>query len=168
MSNSPELLEEQRGDVLWLTIQREERRNAMNATVLNGIGAAITRVNQTREARAIVITGAGSKAFCAGADLKAGGSTFDAGQREAEREADRKRNEGNSERVSNALATNVECVVWVSRVQLEFARASFDRFKHHFWVKAHTVVGDFCSGFGKQVTGFWQQKIHSVLRQNAQ
>lgn len=74
MSDTPELLEEQRGDVLWLTIQREERRNAMNATVLGGIGAAIARVNQTREARAIVITGAGSKAFCAGADLQTGNS----------------------------------------------------------------------------------------------
>ena len=60
MSNIPELQEEQRGDVLWLTIQREERRNAMNATVLGAIGAAIARVNQTREARASVITGAGS------------------------------------------------------------------------------------------------------------
>ena len=66
------------------------------------------------------------------------------------------------------IATNVECVVWVSRVQLEFARASLDRFKHHFWVKAHTVVGDFCSGFGKQVTGFWQQKVHAVVGQDAQ
>jgi enoyl-CoA hydratase/carnithine racemase len=74
MSDTPELQEEQRGPVLWLTIQREERRNAMNAAVLGGISAAITRVNQTREAQAIVITGAGSKAFCAGADLQTGNS----------------------------------------------------------------------------------------------
>lgn len=74
MSNTTELLEEQRGPVLWLTIQREERRNAMNAAVLGGIRAAITRVNRTREAQAIVITGAGSKAFCAGADLQTGSS----------------------------------------------------------------------------------------------
>ena len=74
MSSSPELVEEQRGPVLWLTIQREERRNAMNAAVLGGIRAAVTRVNQTREAQAIVITGAGSKAFCAGADLHSGSS----------------------------------------------------------------------------------------------
>ena len=74
MNNPPELLEEQRGPVLWLTINREERRNAMNAQVLAGISAAITRVNQTREAQAIVLTGAGEKAFCAGADLQTGGS----------------------------------------------------------------------------------------------
>ena len=74
MSTTPELLEEQRGPVLWLTIQREDRRNAMNPAVLNGIGAAITRVNRTREAQAIVITGAGNKAFCAGADLQTGQS----------------------------------------------------------------------------------------------
>lgn len=72
MSHPPELLEEQRGPVLWLTIAREARRNAMNAAVLAGIGAAIARVNQTREAQAIVITGAGDKAFCAGADLQTG------------------------------------------------------------------------------------------------
>ncbi|WP_342131568.1 enoyl-CoA hydratase-related protein [Hydrogenophaga sp. OTU3427] len=74
MSTTPELLEEQRGPVLWLTIQREERRNAMNPAVLSGIAAAIARVNRTREAQAIVITGAGSKAFCAGADLQTGQS----------------------------------------------------------------------------------------------
>ncbi len=74
MSDTPELQEEQRGPVLWLTIRREERRNAMNAAVLGGIRAAITRVNRTREAQAIVITGAGSKAFCAGADLQTGSS----------------------------------------------------------------------------------------------
>ncbi len=72
--NLPELAEEQRGHVLWLTIQREERRNAMNPAVLDGLTAAIQRANRTREAQAIVITGAGAKAFCAGADLQSGQS----------------------------------------------------------------------------------------------
>jgi enoyl-CoA hydratase/carnithine racemase len=74
MSEPQEVKQEQHGNVLWLTIQREERRNAMNPAVLATIGEAITRVNRTREAAAIVITGAGSKAFCAGADLQTGQS----------------------------------------------------------------------------------------------
>ena len=69
-----ELLEEQRGDVLWLTINREERRNAISPDVLQGLGAALTRANQDRSIRAVVITGAGDRAFCAGADLQTGTS----------------------------------------------------------------------------------------------
>jgi len=71
-STPPELLEEHRGDVLWLTINREERRNAISPGVLQGLGAAMTRANQDRSVRAIVITGAGDRAFCAGADLQTG------------------------------------------------------------------------------------------------
>lgn len=70
----PELLDEQRGAVLWLTINREERRNAISPGVLQGLSAAMTRANQDRSIRAIVITGAGERAFCAGADLQTGTS----------------------------------------------------------------------------------------------
>jgi enoyl-CoA hydratase/carnithine racemase len=72
--NTPELTEELRGTVLWLTICREERRNAMSPAVLDGLAAALERADRTRGAQAIVITGAGSKAFCAGADLQSGNS----------------------------------------------------------------------------------------------
>lgn len=70
-SSAAELLTERRGPVLWLTIAREERRNAMSHTVLAGLGEAIETAQQDRALRAIVITGAGDKAFCAGADLQA-------------------------------------------------------------------------------------------------
>ena len=66
----PELLVEQRGAVLWLAINREERRNAMSHGVLAGMASAITAAQTDRAIRAIVITGVGSKAFCAGADLQ--------------------------------------------------------------------------------------------------
>ncbi len=65
-----ELAVEQRGPVLWLTITREERRNAMSHGVLAGMAQAIAAVQGQRDIRAIVITGAGNKAFCAGADLQ--------------------------------------------------------------------------------------------------
>ena len=69
-ASTPELSIEQRGAVLWLTITREERRNAMSHGVLSSMAEAITQAQGQREVRAIVVTGAGSKAFCAGADLQ--------------------------------------------------------------------------------------------------
>ncbi len=68
--SSPELRVETRGPVLWLTIDREARRNAMSHAVLAGMTAAIDAAQADRSLRAIVVTGAGSKAFCAGADLQ--------------------------------------------------------------------------------------------------
>jgi enoyl-CoA hydratase/carnithine racemase len=68
--NSPDLSVELRGPVLWLTITRETRRNAMSHGVLAGLTAAISAAQSERSVRAIVITGAGDKAFCAGADLQ--------------------------------------------------------------------------------------------------
>lgn len=69
-ASSPDLAVELRGPVLWLTITREERRNAMSHGVLAGLAQAITQAQNDRSMRAIVVTGAGSKAFCAGADLQ--------------------------------------------------------------------------------------------------
>ncbi len=68
---APELLIEQRGPVLWITINREARRNAVSHSVLAALAQTIAGAQQQRDLRAIVITGAGDKAFCAGADLQA-------------------------------------------------------------------------------------------------
>ncbi len=68
--STPELSVAQHGPVLWLTITREERRNAMSHGVLASMAQAIAAAQSRRDVRAIVITGAGSKAFCAGADLQ--------------------------------------------------------------------------------------------------
>lgn len=70
-TSANELLIEQRGPVLWLTINREARRNAVSHAVLAALAQAITAAQEQREVRAIVLTGAGEKAFCAGADLQA-------------------------------------------------------------------------------------------------
>jgi enoyl-CoA hydratase/carnithine racemase len=67
---SPDISVELRGPTLWLTITREARRNAMSHAVLAGMSAAIQAAQSERSVRAIVITGAGDKAFCAGADLQ--------------------------------------------------------------------------------------------------
>jgi enoyl-CoA hydratase/carnithine racemase len=67
---------DQRGHALWLTIDRPERRNAISAEVVEGLRAGIAQAHADPQVRAIVITGAGDKAFCAGADLAKGSGSF--------------------------------------------------------------------------------------------
>ena len=62
---------------LVLTIDRPERRNAMNADVIGALHEALHRVQSDDTLRAVVLTGAGDEAFCAGADLGANAFEFD-------------------------------------------------------------------------------------------
>ena len=62
---------ERRGAAALLTIDRQERRNAIDGPTAELIAAAYDRFAEDDDARALVITGAGGVAFCAGADLKA-------------------------------------------------------------------------------------------------
>ncbi len=68
MTDTP-VLAERRGPTLWITINRPDRRNALNETVVTTIAGAIRHAMAENEARAIVLTGAGDKVFCAGGDL---------------------------------------------------------------------------------------------------
>jgi enoyl-CoA hydratase/carnithine racemase len=61
-----------RGAVYWITIDRAERRNAINDDVANGIAAGLREAETLPAIRAVVLTGAGDQAFCAGGDLRAG------------------------------------------------------------------------------------------------
>jgi len=60
---------ERRGAVARLTINRPERRNALNAAVLSGLRAGLAEIKEDESLRVVVLTGAGDKAFSAGADL---------------------------------------------------------------------------------------------------
>ncbi len=71
-----EVIVEKRGAVQWITINREARRNAMNDVVTDGIAAGLWEAAADSDIRAVVLTGAGNKAFCAGADLSAGSGSF--------------------------------------------------------------------------------------------
>jgi len=73
---------ERRDRSLWIWIDRKERRNAINKAVIQGIEAAIADARQDAELRAVVLTGVGRKAFCAGADLTGGTETFTLGLNE--------------------------------------------------------------------------------------
>lgn len=66
---SEEVLIEQRGAAQWITINREARRNAINEQVITDISKGIADAQADEDCRAIVLTGVGDKAFCAGADL---------------------------------------------------------------------------------------------------
>jgi crotonobetainyl-CoA hydratase len=71
VTEAPGALAERRGNVLVITINRPEARNAINGAVSIGVGDALEEAQHDPEIRAVVITGAGDKSFCAGADLKA-------------------------------------------------------------------------------------------------
>ncbi len=76
----PSVLTERRGTTLWVTINRADARNAMNVDVTRGLLAAMAQARADDDLTAVVLTGAGDRAFCAGGDL--GG--IDAGAGEAE------------------------------------------------------------------------------------
>ena len=62
---------ERRGAAAVVTIDRQERRNAVDGETAEQLGEAYQRFDGDEEARVMVLTGAGGVAFCAGADLKA-------------------------------------------------------------------------------------------------
>ncbi|MGH2846590.1 MAG: crotonase/enoyl-CoA hydratase family protein [Thermoleophilaceae bacterium] len=62
---------ERRGAAAVLTIDRQERRNAVDGPTAERLSEGYRRFVEDDEARVLVVTGAGEIAFCAGADLKA-------------------------------------------------------------------------------------------------
>lgn len=67
----PDVLVERHGPVMLVTINRPDARNAVNEAVCLLGGDALEEADKNPDIRAVVLTGAGDKAFCAGADLKA-------------------------------------------------------------------------------------------------
>lgn len=66
--------------IATITLNRPDRMNAFTGQMMADLIAAFDATDADDAVRAVVITGAG-KAFCAGADLAAGGATFDYAQR---------------------------------------------------------------------------------------
>ena len=62
---------ERRGPAALVTIERPERRNAIDPETASSLLEALERFEADAEARVLVLTGAGEESFCAGADLKA-------------------------------------------------------------------------------------------------
>lgn len=58
------------GDCAVLTLNRPQALNALTFGILHNIGVALDEVAAMQDVRALLITGSGDKAFCAGADIK--------------------------------------------------------------------------------------------------
>ena len=70
--------------VCTVTLHRPDRLNAVTTTMLRELGEAWDRADADDAVRAVIVTGAG-RAFCAGADLGPGGSTFNYAERKSGR-----------------------------------------------------------------------------------
>ena len=66
-----EIIVESSGRVCTITINRPERMNALNLTTLEKMAGIVQELQDDSTIRVVVITGAGDKAFCAGADIEA-------------------------------------------------------------------------------------------------
>jgi enoyl-CoA hydratase len=66
MSN---ILQEVKENILYLTINRPDKLNALNRETIAELGEAIRKADENNEVKVIILTGAGEKAFVAGADI---------------------------------------------------------------------------------------------------
>jgi len=65
-----ELIVTTNGNVRILRINRPEARNALNGAVIAGLGRGLEDADQDPDVRAVIVTGTGDRAFCAGMDLR--------------------------------------------------------------------------------------------------
>ncbi len=63
------LLYEKRAGIAYVTVNRPEKLNALNRKVMEELGACFAEIRDDEDVRAVILTGAGEKAFVAGADI---------------------------------------------------------------------------------------------------
>ncbi|MEW5851612.1 MAG: enoyl-CoA hydratase-related protein [Myxococcota bacterium] len=69
MTDTLVLVNEENG-VVTLTLNRPDARNALNRALLEALRTELQKLSCRKNVRAVILTGAGDKAFCAGADLR--------------------------------------------------------------------------------------------------
>jgi enoyl-CoA hydratase/carnithine racemase len=67
---TPELVRERQGSIVVVRLNRPESRNALTPGLVSGLGTAVVEAESDPEVRAVVLTGTGDRAFCAGMDLR--------------------------------------------------------------------------------------------------
>jgi enoyl-CoA hydratase/carnithine racemase len=67
--------------IMTITLHRPEKMNAFTGEMMKEMVDALDIADADDAVRAVIITGSGDRAFCAGADLSAGGATFDYAKR---------------------------------------------------------------------------------------
>ncbi len=71
-----EILYDVADGIATITLHRPERMNAFTGTMMYEVISAFDEVDADDDVRAVIVTGSGERAFCAGADLGTGGDTF--------------------------------------------------------------------------------------------
>lgn len=69
-SNTDHVKVEVQGKVATITLNRPEKLNAMTPEMADALRAIVASINASDDVRAVILTGAGPKAFCAGSDIK--------------------------------------------------------------------------------------------------
>jgi enoyl-CoA hydratase/carnithine racemase len=64
------VLAERRGGLLWVTLNRADKANAMTVEMVDRVTAYLVAVADDAEVRAVLLTGAGERVFCAGVDVR--------------------------------------------------------------------------------------------------
>lgn len=65
-----DLLVERRDNLVWMTINRPSKANAMTVALMEAMRSSIVEASGDAEVKAVVITGSGERAFCAGVDIR--------------------------------------------------------------------------------------------------
>ena len=68
--NYDNILSENREEICYITINRPSQLNSLNSATISDLNQAITVAEKDKQVRCIIITGADTKAFVAGADIK--------------------------------------------------------------------------------------------------
>ena len=71
-----EILYDVTESIATVTLHRPDRMNAFTGTMMREMIDAFDRIDADDDVRAVIVTGSGDRAFCAGADLAPGGATF--------------------------------------------------------------------------------------------
>lgn len=69
MSPTDPVLYRQTADLAWINLNRPDALNALNVDLLRALAARLDRIREDEAVKAVIITGSGGKAFCAGADI---------------------------------------------------------------------------------------------------